>query len=189
MKYQVNEIFYSLQGEGRNTGMPAVFIRLASCNLSCEWCDTDYSEKFEAGADSIADKCKQYPTRNVVITGGEPTEQNLYRLLHALRDHGYYIAVETNGTNNLERLRAMISWLTVSPKRKIGVSCRIDELKVIWPTDLSLPHLANIPASYRYIQPRDDENGPQNTKAAIEFVKEHPKWRLSVQMHKVLGLR
>lgn len=192
MKYKINEIFYSIQGEGRNTGMPAIFIRLAGCNLKCSFCDTNHSEKLTLNESELLEEVKKYPCNNIVITGGEPTEQNLEPLLIILNINNYNIYIETNGTNSLLALKGkgLIDWITVSPKTAlISVDCAIDEIKVIYPTNLRLSVLQRINAKYHYLQPCDDEDIEKNTKNAIKYIKEHPKWRLSLQMHKILKLR
>lgn len=197
MLYSINEIFYSIQGEGRNTGMPAWFIRFAGCNLDCSWCDTDYSKKMEYQPKDIWEEINENSCKNVVLTGGEPGLQDLRPLLRELKARDYYVAIETNGTKSLlqYRIEGLLNWMTVSPKQlPIEVDCMIDEIKVIWPsTILERPGvftwLENIPAKYYYIQPLDDKNKELNTNEAIEIVKTHPKWRLSLQVQKILQLK
>lgn len=197
MLYSINEIFYSIQGEGRNTGMPAWFIRFAGCNLDCSWCDTDYSEKMKYQPKDIWEEINENSCKNVVLTGGEPSLQDLRPLLRELKARDYYVAIETNGTKPLlqYRIEGLLNWVTVSPKQlPIEVDCMIDEIKVIWPsTILERPGvftwLENIPAKYYYIQPLDDKNKELNTNEAIEIVKTHPKWRLSLQVQKILQLK
>ena len=203
MLYPINEIFYSIQGEGLNTGMPAWFIRFAGCNLKCSWCDTDYSVKIKTSETdilscmwAIQDQCK-----NVILTGGEPSLQDLKPLLLKLKKYGYYVAIETNGTNSLLEYRreGLLHWVTVSPKQlPIKVDCMIDEIKVVWPSAiLEKPDvstcLGSIPllyqASYYYIQPCDDKNKKINTEEVIKMVETHPKWRLSLQTQKILQLK
>lgn len=195
MLYSINEIFYSIQGEGRNTGMPAWFVRLAGCNLKCDFCDTDFSEKMKRTAEGILQCISPSPCKNVIITGGEPTIQDLKPLLKLLKHHGYYVAIETNGTNSLlqYRIEGLLDWVTVSPKAapvqvNIEVDCLIDEIKIVWPNQLVFNQSQFVQAKYYYIQPCDDEFLATNTAEAIEVVKNNPKWRLSIQMQKVLKI-
>jgi len=192
MLYSLNEIFYSIQGEGRNTGMPAWFIRFAGCNLNCRWCDTDYSKKFYADEEDIifhnldSNNCK-----NIILTGGEPSLQDLMPLLIYLKGKGYYIAIETNGTNSLRRYeeRELLDWITVSPKeRPLRVDSQINEIKVIWPSSI-FQWCGSLESKYHYIQPCDDKNKEANTKEAIDIVKNNPKWRLSLQVQKMIEVR
>ena len=130
-KKRVNDIFYSLQGEGHNTGRAAIFIRFSGCNLKCPFCDTDFSRYDELTDDDIIERIKDFPSRFVVLTGGEPSLQVDTPLIDKLHAHGYEIAMETNGTHPVP---AGIDWTTCSPKGVTNIkSC--DELKVA----LSLP--------------------------------------------------
>ena len=172
--------------------MPAIFIRLAGCNLACPWCDTDFTEKSELDEDGILLLLRQWPCKRVILTGGEPSVQDLEPLLKTLKSERYYVAIETNGTNSLLRYKGhgLIDWITVSPKTpEIRVDAVIDEIKVVWPTELSLASISQATAKYHYIQPCDDEHKAENTKSAIKYILENPKWRLSVQTQKILKLR
>lgn len=124
---RINDIFYSLQGEGRNTGRAAIFIRFAGCNLRCSFCDTQFNEYREMTDEQILNEIAQYPSRFVVLTGGEPAlqvDEPFVQLLHA---HGYEIAMESNGTKQPPK---GIDWLTCSPKGKVAIS-HCNELKCI----------------------------------------------------------
>lgn len=193
MKYKVNEIFYSLQGEGAKVGMAATFIRMAGCNLSCPWCDTDFSHKLTLDEAELVEECHKNPAKSVIITGGEPSLQDLRPLLRALKKGRYYTSIETNGTNNLLAYKGagLLNWITVSPKSQeiAAVDAMIDEIKVIWPTSLSLSRVASVRARYHYLQPCDGPDKQKNTEEAIEYVRRHPKWRLSLQTQKILGLK
>jgi organic radical activating enzyme len=193
MDYRVNEIFYSIQGEGRNAGMAAIFVRLAGCNLKCVWCDTDNSCRSELDQGGILreiDGLEAHESSMVVITGGEPSIQDLEPLLRVLKAQGRPIAIETNGTISLERYTGLLDFVTVSPKTpQIAVGCEIDELKVIWPSKLDLGDMAQVRAKYHYLQPCDDEQYDDNVKTVIEFIKENPIWRLSLQTQKILNIR
>lgn len=191
---RVNDIFYSLQGEGHNTGRAAVFVRFAECNLHCTFCDTEFSEYREMSDNDILSAIGGYESRFVVLTGGEPTmqvDEGLISLLHA---GGYEVAMETNGTHPIPE---GIDWLTVSPKEAFAgakgrpVVRRCDELKCIF--DGSTPVCDyGIEAGYYYLQPCDTGDKEQNgniTGACIEYIRRHPKWRLSLQTHKLAGFK
>jgi 7-carboxy-7-deazaguanine synthase (Cx14CxxC type) len=209
MRYAVKEIFYSLQGEGRHTGRPAVFCRFAGCNLwsgreqdrataACNFCDTDFvgvdgqrGGRF-ADARSLADTVEQVwgdgsGARFVVLTGGEPLLQVDAALLSALRDLRFEIALETNGT-----LAAPggIDWITVSPKGTEPLAQATgDELKLVFPQagvdPASFEHLA---FDHFLLQPRDGPDRESNTAAAVAYCLRHPRWHLSLQTHKFLGI-
>ena len=200
---KVNEIFYSLQGEGHYTGTPAVFVRFAGCNLRCWFCDTDFEKGVEMSEDEIVETVLQYPTRYVVITGGEPTLQITASLCDKLHAHGLYLMMETNGTRPLPE-GCQIDWITCSPKlidveegkRKIAtIRLRhIDELKVVFedsPTqDMSL--YEQIPATEYRLQPCDTQDPLCNQailNKTIKYILQHPKWKLSLQTHKILNVR
>lgn len=200
---KVNEIFYSLQGEGHYTGTPAVFVRFAGCNLRCWFCDTDFEKGDEMSEDEIVEAVLQYPTRYVVITGGEPTLQITASLCDKLHAHGLYLMMETNGTRPLPE-GCQIDWITCSPKlidveegtRKLAtIRLRhIDELKVVFedsPTqDMSL--YEQIPATEYRLQPCDAQDPLCNQailNKTIKYILQHPKWKLSLQTHKILHVR
>lgn len=192
--YRVNEIFCSLQGEGRHTGRAAAFIRFSGCNLRCPFCDTEFSSYKEMTATDILEAIAPYPTRFVVLTGGEPTLQVDAPLIDALHGQGYEIAMESNGTRKAPE---GIDWLTVSPKLDyVGQAARLaveacDELKCVFDgkTPVSDHHLR---ATYKYLQPCDTGDAQQNgaiQRACIDYILSHPEWRLSLQTHKLLGIQ
>ncbi|MBR3027758.1 MAG: radical SAM protein [Bacteroidales bacterium] len=200
---KVNEIFYLLQGEGHYTGTPAVFVRFAGCNLRCWFCDTDFEKGVEMSEDEIVEAVLQYPTRYVVITGGEPTLQITASLCDKLHAHGLYLMMETNGTRPLPE-GCKVDWITCSPKlidvdegkRKIAtIRLRhIDELKVVFedsPTqDMAL--YEQIPATEYRLQPCDTQDPLCNQailNKTIKYILQHPKWKLSLQTHKILHVR
>lgn len=210
MSYAVKEVFLTLQGEGVNAGARAVFVRFAGCNLwsgreadrasaVCRFCDTDFvgidgtgGGRF-ADADALADAVAAEwgagtERRFVVLTGGEPMLQVDAALVAALHARDFRIAIETNGTLAVE---PGIDWVCVSPKAGSSVvQTRGDELKLVWPqpgTDLDA--IEGWDFDHLLIQPMDDARGDANVRAAIELAMARPRWRLTLQTHKMLGLR
>lgn len=212
MAYAVKEIFYTLQGEGANTGRPAVFCRFAGCNLwtgreadrrraVCRFCDTDFvgtdgvgGGKF-ASADSLAAAVSDaWPAasdprarRLVVCTGGEPLLQLDEPLLTALHGREFEVAVETNGTVTRP---AGVDWLCVSPKAEAAlVVSSGDELKLVFPQDGAEPErFRHLDFRHFFLQPMDGPDRERNTRLAMEYCLAHPEWRLSLQTHKMLGI-
>ncbi len=211
MSYQVKEIFYTLQGEGANAGRPAVFCRFAGCNLwsgreqdrataVCQFCDTDFvgtdgtlGGKFATAKALAATIAAQWPSgdaahRFVVMTGGEPLLQVDAELIEALHAQGFQIAVETNGS-----LAAPegIDWICVSPKAGAPwVQRSGHELKVVWPqSGLDWEALEAAQFENRYLQPMDNVLRTDNTRTCIALCLERPQWRLSLQTHKITGIR
>ena len=185
---RVNEIFYSLQGEGRNTGRAAVFVRFAGCNLKCPFCDTDFALYREMSDDDIVAAIKDFPTRLVILTGGEPTLQVDKPLVDLLHRNGYEIAMESNGTRQPVE---GIDWLTCSPKERVAVK-RGNELKCLFDGNADKVDDRGIEAEYYYLQPCDVGDKARNaeiTAACIEYIKRHPKWRLSLQTHKLINIK
>lgn len=191
MKYKVNEIFYSLQGEGFWTGTPMVFVRFSGCNLKCPWCDTSHEDGEEMTADEIADAVNRINTggtTRICLTGGEPLLQVDAPLLDALHARNYLIHVETNGT--LPRPE-MLDWVTMSPKGKT-VLTNPDEIKVIY--EGGAPDLSKWEGlcKHLFLQPCDTGDPAKNSEIlaqAIHYVKQNPAWRLSLQTHKLLNIR
>ncbi|MBR4229589.1 MAG: radical SAM protein [Bacteroidales bacterium] len=193
---RVNEIFHSLQGEGHNSGTAAVFLRLAGCNLQCPFCDTDHRDGTLMTESEAAEACARWATPLVVITGGEPALQLNNALVDALHRHGKRIAVETNGTL---RLPDGIDWITLSPKDLfLGEAARpvlqsADELKVVFDGRNLPPDYSHIAIRHdRFFQPCDTGDAARNaavTAATVEYIKAHPQWRLSLQIHKILNIR
>lgn len=204
MTYTVHEIFYTLQGEGANTGRPAVFCRFAGCNLwtgretdrasaVCQFCDTDFvgGDSFKTPDALVTAVVAHWPSAErpfVVCTGGEPLLQIDAALVEAFHRQNCEIAIETNGT----RLPPPgIDWVCVSPKANAPfVLTRGDELKLVYPQEGAEPErFAALPFRHFFLQPMDGPEREANTRTAIEYCLAHPQWRLSVQTHKVLGLR
>jgi 7-carboxy-7-deazaguanine synthase (Cx14CxxC type) len=208
--YAVKEIFLTLQGEGVHTGRPAVFCRFAGCNLwsgreedraeaVCQFCDTDFvgtdgtrGGKYKdalALADAIASEWGAgADSRFTVLTGGEPLLQVDEELLKVLHDRGFEVAVETNGT--LEPPPGL-DWICVSPKAGAELKLKSgNELKLVYPQEGAQPEdFAGLRFAHFSLQPMDGPNVAENTKRAIEYCLKHPKWNLSLQTHKALGIR
>jgi 7-carboxy-7-deazaguanine synthase (Cx14CxxC type) len=211
--YSVKEIFYTLQGEGIQAGKPAVFCRFAGCNLwsgreedrasaKCRFCDTDFvgtdgtlGGKF-ASAVELADRVASlWPAndtehRLVVMTGGEPLLQLDADLVAAVQERGFRVAVETNGTIGAPD---GIDWICVSPKSGAALrQTRGNELKLVYPQAGLNPEdlaLSTLQFDHYLLQPLDDESVSENTAAAIAYCQAHPRWRLSLQTHKMVGIR
>ncbi len=179
---KVNEIFYSLQGEGYYTGTPAVFVRFSGCNLHCAFCDTDHTAGVRMSDEEIIDAVRTYPARHVVITGGEPGLQLTDELVAKLHDAGCYVQIETNGTVPIP---SAIDWVTCSPKEggRVVLS-RIHELKVVYTSQDMLPY-EELHADVCFLQPCSC----RNTGEVIRYILQHPRWRLSLQTHKMLDIR
>lgn len=185
---RVNDIFYSLQGEGRNTGRAAIFIRFSGCNLKCAFCDTTFDSYEELSDSEILDRIKAYPSRFVVLTGGEPSMQVDRDFIDLLHAHGYELAMETNGTHPIAE---GIDWITCSPKGKSAIQ-RCNELKCIFGEHDTAPDDHGIEADFRYLQPCDVQDARRNaaiTRRCIDYILQHPEWQLSLQTHKLAGYK
>lgn len=192
---RINEIFYSLQGEGLHTGTPAVFLRLSGCNLKCPFCDTKHESFTEMTEQEIVEQVSAFPSRTIVITGGEPMLQltaSLSRLLHGA---GFTIHIETNGSRLIPE-GAEIDWITCSPKEGAKVIIQhIDELKVVYmgqDSDQDLTQYDSLNATEYRLQPLDTGNEEQNRiirQQTIDYILQNPKWKLSLQTHKILNVR
>ena len=182
--YNINEIFYSLQGEGHYSGTPTVFLRMSGCNLRCPFCDTDFSRSQPMTAAEILTRCMALTdVRRVVITGGEPLLQLDDTLIAAFHEAGFFIAVETNGTRALPD---GIDWVTCSPKEGSRVLLsRADELKMVYiGQDVESWH-RRIVADYYFLQPCS----MANTSEVVDYIKSHPWWQLSLQTHKLAAFK
>lgn len=202
MSYIVKEVFYTIQGEGYWTGRPAVFCRFARCNLwngreedraksACNFCDTDFTGGDRMSRETLINRIfEEWPTAAnkpmVVFTGGEPLLQLDSELVYKLRDLGFYVAVETNGTMPVPD---GVDWVCVSPK----VLTRMvvpwaHELKLVYPQVIDPESLVHYPANHLWLSPMDGPSIDENTKAAIEYVQRDPRWRLNIQTHKLIGV-
>ncbi len=180
--YKINEIFYSLQGEGFFTGTAAVFLRFAGCNRRCSFCDTDFANGIDMSAEEIVEAISKYPSRHLVITGGEPTLQLDCDLLRAIKAEHFFIQIETNGSNPVP---TGVDWVTCSPKEAPWEIGNIDELKIVYQGQ-DVEQIAELlPATRHYLQPCSG----QNIKETIDYILKHPRWRLSLQTHKIIGIQ
>ncbi len=189
--YRVNEIFYSIQGEGSFAGTPAVFVRFSGCNLACPWCDTNHSHALEMTCDELEDAVRGLLAGHdgaiIVLTGGEPALQ--------LREdeplfHGFarLICIETNGTCQVPK---WVDWITVSPKNELNpIVPHPNELKFVFEPE-HIPYYLSMQGAgcVKYIQPLARKDGTTNLPEAIDFVLDHPQFKLSVQLHKIIGVR
>lgn len=213
MTYSVKEIYYTLQGEGARTGRPAVFLRFAGCNLwsgreqhrseaICRFCDTEFvgvdgpgGGKFESAAELARAVAAKWPagasqqTPYVVCTGGEPLLQLDSAAIAAMHEAGFEVGVESNGT--IEAPQG-IDWLCVSPKGRAPVVQRSGhELKLVYPqqeAEAQPDRFDALSFEHFFLQPLHGQNTASNTREAIEYCLDHPQWKLSVQMHKVVGI-
>lgn len=191
---KINEIFYSLQGEGLNTGKAAVFVRFSGCNLQCPFCDTKHGDGKKMSDLEIIDQITQYPSRLVVLTGGEPTIYADDAFIEKLHQKGRKVAIETNGTNIVS---SKVDFITLSPKFEFVENAKLrqfdcDELKVIFNSANKMDAYNVIKAKHKYIQPCDTGDAETNQMHiinAIRFVKENPDWQLSLQLQKILSIR
>lgn len=210
MTYSVKEIFYTLQGEGAQTGRAAVFCRFAGCNLwtgreeerdtaTCQFCDTDFvgvgveGGKFHSAQELAEAVAVRWPAANgdgrfVVCTGGEPLLQLDDSAIGALQARGFQVAVETNGTKPAPN---SLDWVCVSPKAGAPlVQHTGNELKLVYPQPGAPPELfETLNFEHFFLQPMDGPDRERNTRLAVAYCLRHPQWRLSLQTHKLLGLR
>ncbi len=195
--YRINEIFYSLQGEGRHTGRAAIFIRFSGCNLKCPFCDTDFKAYNEMTITDIMSRVNEWKDCGfVVLTGGEPSLQVDEALVNALHRQGFYVAMETNGTKEVPE---SIDWVTLSPKNcfvehapTLAVN-KIDEVKVVYDGKHDPKTYSTIGKGlYLNLQPCDTGNAVRNreiTKQCVDYIKQHPQWHLSLQTHKFIHIQ
>jgi 7-carboxy-7-deazaguanine synthase len=213
MAYSIKEIFYTLQGEGVQTGRPAVFCRFSGCNLwsgkhedrshaKCGFCDTDFvgtdgpgggvfddvQELVRRIAETLPQSTSPGLRPLVVLTGGEPALQADNDLVKALHERDFEITIETNGTLHLPEA---IDWITVSPKAKTQIVVQSgNELKLVYPQEGISPELfGNLNFQHFLIQPQDSPDLEENMRQAVKYCLAHPRWRLSLQTHKMLGIR
>jgi len=207
MIYHLKEIFESLQGEGRNMGRPAVFVRFSSCNLNCKWCDTKYEERMELSEDELLARIRETGKKSVILTGGEPTIQMGFdQLVVLLKNAGYWVALETNGVQ-APLHPEMLDYIAVSPKsdfisryRPNMMLKKANEVRIVAVTDDIAPFCRKmrneISATDYYISPLFSDGRAHYRRALkVLHILNHsdpvpfPPWSLSIQMHKVVGIR
>ncbi len=193
--YDLVEIFESMQGEGRNSGRPCVFVRFAGCNLACPWCDTDRARRFSLSLDDLVKEVGEFRAKSVILTGGEPTlVGNMPELIAALKAEGHWIAVETNGTNEPDWF-GFLDYVACSPKAEFPdrlVLTRADEVRVVASSedvaDFCKTVRRRIAATDYYVSPCE-RNGTIDFATAKAVLAKLEGWSLSVQLHKILGFR
>lgn len=192
--WKVNEIFYSIQGEGRHTGMPAIFVRLAGCSMNCPFCDTKYAARKgqDTDAKTLLKELSAWPAKAVIVTGGEPSEQDLPALIAVLKDAGYQVHLETNGSIDTDVSRA--DFICVSPKRYVSPEMlkKADVIKIVVGQETDLEDLQKYYAyenakTQIYLQP--ESNKQENIDLCVKLLKNHPSARLSLQVHKLANIR
>ena len=199
MKYDLVEIFESLQGEGRNSGRPCVFVRFAGCNLKCPWCDTDVAKRFSLSLAELVAEIKGFKAKSVILTGGEPTIQNgMPELVARLKDEGYWIGVETNGLVGADWLQ-FVDYVACSPKAECAARYdgnetlrKADEVRIVASSEKIVTFCRKIrkqiAATDYYISPCD-RDGQIDFATAKSVLAKLGDWSLSVQLHKLLGFR
>lgn len=193
MNLKVNEIFYSLQGEGGRTGQASIFIRLSKCNLACSFCDTDFTFGKPMTVEEILEEISVFGCKWIIWTGGEPTLQLTDEIVTFFKKNGYKQAIETNGTR---KVPAGIDYITCSPKQHFekirALIPFVNELRFPIQKGDSLPDLTILPQAERYLlSPIFDNHSiiPENVEYCIELIKKSPQWALSLQVHKLINIR
>lgn len=193
MSLNVNEIFYSLQGEGGRTGQASIFIRLAKCNLACDFCDTDFERGEKMNLEEVLATIEPFGCRWIIWTGGEPALQLTEAIVAFFKEKGYLQAIETNGTR---RIPKGIDYITCSPKQAFEkvkeLIPEVDELRFPIQKGDSLPDITVLPKTERYLLSPifdDQEVNQENVDYCVELVKKNPPWALSLQVHKLIGIR
>ncbi len=195
--YNVVEIFHSVQGEGYRSGIPHVFIRFGRCNLRCEWCDTNFDVYDQKTVAEIMESVGKYDCKNIIFTGGEPMINDLWPLARVLKQDGYHLSIESNGTVAIPE--GLLDWICISPKDQMYPNVAIkqqhgDELKCVYVGQpLSMYEQLKQGFTHLFLQPCYDESATveENGRgfAITEaVVKNHPEWRLSLQTHKWMGI-
>lgn len=193
MKLTVNEIFYSLQGEGGRQGEASIFIRLTKCNLKCTFCDTDFEHGDEMSLEEIASEIKAFGCQWIIWTGGEPTIQLRDEHLQYFKDLGYKQAIETNGTRPVPSL---IDYITCSPKQKYESIKehlpKVNEIRIPVAEGDQIPDVSVFPKADKYfLSPIFDADKPikKNIEYCVDLILRDPRWQLSLQMHKLINIQ
>jgi len=196
MSLKVVEIFRSIQGEGANAGMDATFIRLAGCNMKCSYCDTDFSKGKTYPIDELLKGLQRLGSKNIIWTGGEPTLQLNREIISVFKQKDYYQAIETNGSNPVPK---GIDYIACSPKVGLNVLKKniehADEFRYPFGVNVKEPPAIHElpPAKHYFVSPifdgtRKNHLNKSNLKGCLEFIKAHPEWKISVQVHKLLNI-
>ena len=193
MNLNVKEIFYSLQGEGGRQGAASIFVRLSGCNLNCDFCDTDFAGGEDMSCEQILSQIRQFPCQWMVWTGGEPTLQLTDEHLRFFKQAGFRQAIESNGSN---RLSTLLDYTAVSPKgntdnaRKINP--RVNEIRLPVRKNSFIPAIESLPeAGYYFLSPIFSDNSDEtkeNMDYCVQQIMQNTQWRMSVQMHKLIGI-
>lgn len=193
LKLTVNEIFYSLQGEGGRQGEASIFIRLTECNLACDFCDTDFSNGTDMRIAEIISHIRQFSCKWVIWTGGEPTLQLSDAIIRIFKQEGYLQAIESNG---LKKLSDSLDYKVVSPKGNSNyakkINPKVDEIRLPVKKDDIIPGIETLPhAEFYFLSPiftNDASETQMNINFCVEYIKRNPEWRLSLQIHKLIGI-
>jgi organic radical activating enzyme len=190
---KVNEIFYSLQGEGSRAGEASIFIRLAGCNLKCDFCDTEYEKFTEMTIPEVVNEIEKFEGGWIVWSGGEPLLQLTCEMFRFFQTLGYAQAIETNGT---QEMRCKFDYITVSPKSKLKkdfyIHSVIDEIRIPFTIGKIIPNVEDLPtAKNYYLSPifNEDKMDQENLQACIKYCLDHPEWKLSIQQQKIWKIK
>ena len=179
---KINEIFYSLQGEGFHTGKAAIFIRFSGCNLKCDFCDTLHESGEFLSDEEILQRISSFQSKHVVLTGGEPSLWIDEEFVGKLKSAGYYVQIETNGTHPIPQ---NVDWITCSPKEAPLAINKANELKVVFTSQSFVEKFTNFNSQHRFLQPLSCGN----TAEVVDYILKHPQWRMSLQTHKLINIQ
>lgn len=179
---KINEIFYSLQGEGFYTGTAAIFIRFSGCNLKCDFCDTLHESGEFLSDEEILQKISLFESKHIVLTGGEPSLWIDEEFVGKLKSIGYYVQIETNGTHPIPQ---NVDWITCSPKDAPLAINKANELKVVFTSQSFVEKFTNFNSQHRFLQPLSCGN----TAEVVDYILKHPQWRMSLQTHKLINIQ
>lgn len=179
---KINEIFYSLQGEGFFTGTAAIFIRFSGCNLKCDFCDTLHESGEFLSDEEILQKISLFESKHIVLTGGEPSLWIDEEFVGKLKSAGHYVQIETNGTHPIPQ---NVDWITCSPKDAPLAINKANELKVVFTSQSFVEKFTNFNSQHRFLQPLSCGN----TGEVVDYILKHPQWRMSLQTHKLINIQ
>ncbi len=179
---KINEIFYSLQGEGFHTGTAAIFIRFSGCNLKCDFCDTLHESGEFLSDEEILQRISSFQSKHIVLTGGEPSLWIDEEFVGKLKSIGYYVQIETNGTHPIPK---NVDWITCSPKEAPLAINKANELKVVFTSQSFVEKFTNFNSQHRFLQPLSCGN----TAEVVDYILKHPQWRMSLQTHKLINIQ